>query len=401
MSMSTARNTEALREVCSGRSGVNPDVLEAVLSLAVEIAREGREGRKIGTLFVVGDSEAVLAHSRPLVLDPLFGHADDVRRVMDPAFRETAKELAQLDGGFIVRNDGVVVSAARYIDASSDGVQIPLGLGSRHMAGASITLRTEAVAVVASESSVVRMFDRGEIVAEILPELWLLRRYGADLGLPGFLGNNARREQTGDGTLIVSRPSPSESASRAASAAASVPVQDRRTLALPVTDRDHRLGPDDAAVTVVLYGDFECPYCARSHDLLSALRDELGDELRLVYRHYPLVRVHAHAQLAAEAVEAAGAQNLFWPFHDALVAVHDALSPERITAVADDLGLDLEHFREQLDTHVFADRVQADYRSGVQSGVDATPALFINGARYPGRLRLDPLREAVLSARDA
>lgn len=390
------RQHDALREVCSGRSGVDPDVLEAVLSLTVEIAREGREGRKIGTLFVVGDSEAVLSQSRPLVLDPLFGHPDEARRVTDPAFRETAKELAQLDGGFVVRNDGVVVSAARYIDASSEGVELPLGLGSRHMAAASITLRTSAVAVVASESSVVRMFDRGEIVAEILPELWLLRRYGASVGLPGFLDGSARRERADDGTLVFSRPSPSGSLPHPAE----MPVQERRTLVLPVTDRDHRRGPDDAPVTVVLYGDFECPYCARSADLLATLRDEFDDTLREVYRHYPLVRTHPHAQLAAEASEAAAAQGAFWPYHDALIAHHDALSRERIEAIAADLGLDVEQLRKQLDAHTFAGRVRADFRSGIQSGVDATPALFVNGTRYEGRLRLDPLREAVHAARE-
>lgn len=381
--------SDALREVCSGRGGVDPDVLEAVLSLTIEVAREGREGRKIGTLFVVGDSEAVLAQSRPLVLDPLFGHSDDARRITDPAFRETVKELAQLDGGFVVTNDGVAVSAARYIDASSEGVELPLGLGSRHMAAASITLRTGAVAVVASESSVVRMFDRGEIVAEILPELWLLRRYGADLGLPGFLGTSARRQRTDDGALVVSRPSPD------------VPVQERRTLALPVTDRDHRRGPDDAPVTIVFYGDFECPFCARAAGLLAVLRDEFGDDLREVYRHYPIIRTHEHAQLAAEASEAAAAQDQFWPFHDQLIAHHDALSPERIEALAADLGLDLTQFREQLEAHTFAERVRADFRSGVKSGVEGTPALFINEERYDGRLRLDSLREAVLAAKEA
>ena len=383
-------NPDALREVCSGRSGVNPDTLEAVLSLAVEIAREGREGRKIGTLFVVGDTDAVLAHSRPLVLDPLHGHPDAVRRVADPAFRETVKELAQLDGGFIVTNDGVAVSAARYIDASSDGVDLPLGLGSRHMAGASITLRTGAVAVVASESSVVRMFDRGEIVAEILPELWMLRRLGADIGLPGFLRGKGTQSKTDDGTIVVSRPTDEQGGLR--------PVQERRTLSLPVSDRDHQRGAEDAAVTVLVYGDFECPYCARTHGLLETLRDEFGDALRLVYRHYPLVRVHEHAQRAAEAAEAAGAQGQFWPMHDALTAHHDALDADRIDALARDLGLDMEAFGEHLDSHAFEDRVRADFRSGVRSGVDGTPALFINGERYPGRLRLEGLRDAIEAA---
>ena len=392
-----ATNPDALREVCSGRSGVDPDTLEAVLSLAVEIAREGREGRKIGTLFVVGDTDAVLAQSRSLVLDPLYGHPDDARRVADPAFRETVKELAQLDGGFIVTDEGIVVSAARYIDASSDGVDIPLGLGSRHMAGASITLRTEAVAIVASESSVVRMFDQGEIVAEILPELWMLRRYAADLGLPSLLDGRAHRSQTDDGAVVVSRPSVERTPlSRAAQER--VPVQDRRVLSLPVSDRDHRLGPDDAPVTVLMYGDFECPYCARTHGLLRALRDDLGDDLRLAYRHYPLVRVHEHAQRAAEAAEAAGAQGRFWAMYDGLTAHHDALAPERIDAVAGEIGLDMDAFRAHLDEHAFADRVRADFRSGVRSGVEATPALFINGQRYEGKLRLDPLRAAVHDA---
>ncbi len=390
-------NPDILREVCSGRSGVNPETLEAVLSLAVEIAREGREGRKIGTLFVVGDTEAVLAHSRPLVLDPLFGHPDAARRVTDPAFRETVKELAQLDGGFIVTNEGVAVSAARYIDASSEGIDIPLGLGSRHMAGASITLRTGAVAVVASESAVVRMFDRGEIVAEILPELWMLRRYAEAGGLPGFLSGGAQRKETADGTVVVSRPSDAAGRAEADRADARVPVQERRRLAPPVSDHDHRRGPDAAAVTVLVYGDFECPYCARAEGLLDTLRAE-RDDLRVAYRHYPLVRVHPHAQLAAEAAEAAGAQGKFWPMHDALTAHHDALDRARIEALAADLGLDLGLLGEQLDTHAFAESVRADYRSGVQSGVDGTPALFLNGQRYEGRLRLGPLRAAVEAA---
>ena len=113
----------------------NPQTLEEVIVLAIEIAREGREGRKIGTLFVVSDT-------------------------------------------------GIVLSACRYINASSDGISLPLGLGSRHMAAASITRRTEAVAVVVSESSIVRVFDDGEIIAEILPELWLLRNSSLHLSPP-------------------------------------------------------------------------------------------------------------------------------------------------------------------------------------------------------------------------
>jgi diadenylate cyclase len=153
------------------------------VELAVEIAREGREGRKIGTLFAVGDHEEVLTRSRPLVLDPLAGHPDDVKHVKDPDMRETVKELAQLDGAFVVADEGVVVSAARYLDAASGNLDLPLGLGSRHMAAASISRNTNTVAVAVSESSTVRVFDDGEVVAEIVPELWMLRGYGPYPGL--------------------------------------------------------------------------------------------------------------------------------------------------------------------------------------------------------------------------
>ena len=164
-------------EICSERRAVNTRVLKQVVSLAVEIAREGREGRKIGTLFVVGDSGEVMRRSKPMILDPLQGHPDEDKYVEDPNMRETIKELAQLDGAFVVSNAGVVLSAARYIDAASDSLKLPLGLGSRHMAGASISRQTDAVAVVVSESSMVRMFDDGELVSEIVPELWMIDGY--------------------------------------------------------------------------------------------------------------------------------------------------------------------------------------------------------------------------------
>jgi predicted DsbA family dithiol-disulfide isomerase len=170
-----------LDEVCSERRGVNNRTLRRVVNLAVEIAREGREGRKIGTLFVVGDTEAVLKRSRPMILDPLYGHPHESKRIEDPNLRETLKELAQLDGAFVVSDEGVVLSAARYIDAVSNHLELPLGLGSRHVAAASVSSRTDAVAVAVSESSTVRMFDDGELVAEIVPELWLLGGYGSYL----------------------------------------------------------------------------------------------------------------------------------------------------------------------------------------------------------------------------
>lgn len=160
---------DVLQDVISEERGVNLQTLEQVAVLAIEIAREGREGRKIGTMFVMADSDAVLERSTNLILDPLYNHPDDLKHVDNPDMRETIKELAQLDGAFVVSDDGVVISACRYINSSSKGIELPLGLGSRHMAAASITRETQSVAVVVSESSVVRVFDDGEIVAEYHP----------------------------------------------------------------------------------------------------------------------------------------------------------------------------------------------------------------------------------------
>lgn len=151
--------------------------LEEVIQLAVELAREGREGRKIGTLFVIGDVDNVLAQSRSLLLDPLYGHPNELLRVDRPEFRETVKEFAQLDGAFVLDDTGTFVSAGRFIDVD---VNFPAnflpGLGARHAAAASVSRTTGAIAVAVSQSSVVRVFAGGELRAEIIPELFLMSR---------------------------------------------------------------------------------------------------------------------------------------------------------------------------------------------------------------------------------
>ena len=164
------------KRICISERNVSPKVLQSVLELSVELALEGREGRKIGTLFTVGDEEHVLKHCRSLILDPLYGHPEQLKRIDNAAMRETVKELAQLDGAFIVSGEGVIISAARYLDAPSEGVVLPLGLGARHVAAAAISLHTTAVAIVVSSSSIVLTFDDGEIVGEILPELFGIGR---------------------------------------------------------------------------------------------------------------------------------------------------------------------------------------------------------------------------------
>lgn len=161
--------------------GCNAEVLERITLLAIELARGGREGRKVGTIFTIGDVEAVLHSSRTMILDPLAGHPAESKRIHYDGMRETAKELAQLDGAFVVSGTGVVVSACRFLNASSAGIQLPLGLGSRHMAAASMTRHTRAVCVVVSQSSMVRIFENGKIVREIVPEQFMLRRFLAGL----------------------------------------------------------------------------------------------------------------------------------------------------------------------------------------------------------------------------
>ncbi|MFO7890342.1 MAG: diadenylate cyclase [bacterium] len=174
--MSFVSLSQRLSEICSENRSVNAGILCSVVELGLEIAREGREGRKIGTLFVVGDEKKVIKSSTLLILDPLYGHPASYKQIGNTNLRETVKELAQLDGGFIIDDQGVFLSAGRYFYTGKDHIELPLGLGSRHMAGASITLETDAVAVVVSESSVVRIFDGGKIIAEIIPEVWMLQR---------------------------------------------------------------------------------------------------------------------------------------------------------------------------------------------------------------------------------
>ena len=169
----------------------DPDVLESLIGLAVEIAREGREGRRVGTLFTLGDEDAVLARSRPLILDPLLGHPESSRHVTNLNLRGTIKELAQLDGGFVVSHDGIVLSACRYLDAVAAQVDVPLGLGSRHIAAANMSAVTKAVGIVVSESSVVRLFCHGHLVGEIIPELWMMD-HAAHLRGTGQEGANRR-----------------------------------------------------------------------------------------------------------------------------------------------------------------------------------------------------------------
>jgi Na+/H+ antiporter NhaA len=162
-------------------------------------------------------------------------------------------------------------------------------------------------------------------------------------------------------------------------------------------ERDHVRGPIDAPVTVVEYGDFECPYCGRAEPVIRELLRDFGD-VRYVWRHLPLSDVHPNAQLAAEAAEAAADQGAFWEMHDLLLAHQDALRPSDLIGYAEQLGLDVERFTDALRTHAGAVRVAEDVDSADLSGVSGTPTFFINGRRHYGAYDIETLTAAVRAA---
>ena len=162
--------------ICREERGCNSEVLETVIEIAVGIVRQSvDQTRRMGALFVVGDEEEVLKRSRPLILDPVANYPKEVKDIRDANIQGTMKELAKLDGAFVISNDGYVLSAARHIE--SRNIDLPMGFGTRHMAAASISKETDAVAVVVSErDSVVRVFDDGELVGEIISGVWDLEK---------------------------------------------------------------------------------------------------------------------------------------------------------------------------------------------------------------------------------
>ena len=171
-------------------------------------------------------------------------------------------------------------------------------------------------------------------------------------------------------------------------------------LFLPVTERDHALGPPDAPVTLVEYGDYECPYCGKAHPVVKQIREQMGDRLRLVFRNFPLNTIHEHAGVAAQAAEAAGAQGKFWEMHDELFQHQAELDPMDLRHHALRIGLEIYQFNSDLASERFAARVREDFRGGVRSGVNGTPTFFINEIRYNGPPELEPLLAALRRAEE-
>ncbi len=153
-------------------------------------------------------------------------------------------------------------------------------------------------------------------------------------------------------------------------------------LLLPIREQDHVHGSASAPLTLVEYGDYQCPACGQLFVILREVQEALGDRLRIVYRHYPLSGLHPNAQEAAEAAEAAGAQGRFWEMHDLLFQHQGNLKRKDLLGYAESLGLDMRRFRSELTGAMYRDRVREDFRYGVQNGVYGTPGLFLNGVRH-------------------
>jgi protein-disulfide isomerase len=165
----------------------------------------------------------------------------------------------------------------------------------------------------------------------------------------------------------------------------------------PVNELDHIQGPADASTTLVVYGDYECPYTRQALISVMQQREQLADQLRFVFRNFPLYEIHPHALRASEAAEAASAQGseLFWIMHSNLFAHQNALEDNDLRQYAGLLALDLGHYDRDMLEHAHLDRIQQDVESGLASGVAGTPTLFINGLRYDGSWKFEPLLHAL------
>jgi len=165
-----------------------------------------------------------------------------------------------------------------------------------------------------------------------------------------------------------------------------------------VSAHDHAEGPADAALTLVEYGDYQCPYCGAAYPVVKEVQKTLGKKLRFAFRNFPLTQAHPYALIAAEAAEAAALQGKFWEMHDLLFEEQHLLKPEIIPSWANRIGLNVEQFGNDIKKDVVEERIQEDRRSGIRSGVNGTPTFFINGSRYDGPPDYNSLLAALESA---
>jgi protein-disulfide isomerase len=164
---------------------------------------------------------------------------------------------------------------------------------------------------------------------------------------------------------------------------------------VPVTQRDHIRGPSNAPVTLVEYGDYECPHCGLAHPIVNALRARFASELRFVFRHFPLTQIHPDAEPAAEAAECAGAHDRFWEMHAGIYENQDQLGLPLLLALARALGIGEGDLSNALATRKYEPKVRADFVGGIRSGVNGTPTFFINDERHDGTYAFDDLAGAI------
>jgi protein-disulfide isomerase len=169
----------------------------------------------------------------------------------------------------------------------------------------------------------------------------------------------------------------------------------RIPLTLPDPERDHICGSADGLISLLEYGDYECPFCAEAHVMVKEIQRRLGDDLLFAFRNFPLTNIHPHAEHAAEAAEGAGEQGNFWGMHDLLFENQDALEDDDLAAYAAELGLDQTRLIREVTSSAYAPRIREDFKSGVRGGVNGTPTFFINGDRYDGTRDLERLLNAL------
>ena len=174
-------------------------------------------------------------------------------------------------------------------------------------------------------------------------------------------------------------------------------MEESAILTQPVSTRDHAEGPADAPLTLVEYGDYQCPYCGAAYPVVKRLQKTLGKKLRFVFRNFPVTQAHPYALIAAEAAEAAALQGKFWEMHDLLYENQTRLAPDIIPAWAKKIGLDLEKLGNDIKQGVVEQQIKEDRQSGIRSGVNGTPTFYVNGTRYDGSPDYDSLLEALES----
>lgn len=165
-----------------------------------------------------------------------------------------------------------------------------------------------------------------------------------------------------------------------------------------VNENDHASGPKNAPVTLVEYGDYQCPHCGHAYPVIKQIQEEFGDKLNFVFRNFPLSESHPHAFIAALATEAAAKQDAFWPMHDLLFENQQRLNYGNLLVYASTLHLDVEEFKSSMDDEALKEKVEADFESGIVSGVNGTPTFFINGKRFNGGVDDNALLDAIQEA---